>query len=835
MAIDLEHFERSLDALADARAVMNKARAYIQAWPDLYGLARKAAAEYLLQHTGKAMDPDRVWWNVFDSAASAPTFTGWRHTGPPRQSMTFTQLLIHRFDDGFQLAPDTLPLYGGFYTRGSGASDYGVGNEVRLLPGKVMADLWALDFTSLIGQRTERFWREQGADFPLLAKVRFIAQIEEGLRQRALTEIDRQRLRAWLGLAEGKVTLASLQGNTHSDAFHIRHYLIPGGGHLLTLRATDGRTVLYCPGTEWLPRAFANQGDLVHWVSLQLRSPDTFNALYRVSEQATAAEHGHAMKDLLKRIGPVQAPTWPFGAGREVTDELFVELREWAKADLAVTHSAAVSNGQLRRTLWRGYLGAFLRVFGGLAAMAWPLGLVMLGAAVARVSLDIDAAVRAHSAYERTQAIIDAVADTVAAVFSIIDVGLGVKALRFQAPPHERLMATQALQPSDQVGEELESLDGNRILPEPSSAPGTLNGVSVDTDGSTWIEMQDLTLRVRHSPEAGGWLAVDDDDPFAFLPTPRLQIADPSSWQVLEVAQPTAAASGTLESVASGFWDTYMQANFEPHWEMSQELLERQRETLASAMLPSPSASNPLLENARKFRYLLKDGKPWFTWIEDDYFHNDLVATYTDEMFQANALFRHGGDVDSEVVAYLNDLFDSLAPLPRSESLRLWRGGSDGRATGGGAFRTGALNSGDVLVTTDITSFTENPYTLRNFVAPRQMRGLDHVNVFDDSSVIYELVDRGLTSGVPIGPMSLVSTEAEVIFTPGRFFHVESVREVRGAHYYFVRVRLREVEKPQGGTVYDLRTGEPFDRAAYATKVGHESLVERFFPAAQWQ
>jgi len=35
--------------------------------------------------------------------------------------------------------------------------------------------------------------------------------------------------------------------------------------------------------------------------------------------------------------------------------------------------------------------------------------------------------------------------------------------------------------------------------------------------------------------------------------------------------------------------------------------------------------------------------------------------------------------------------------------------------------------------------------------------------------------------------------------------------------------------------VYDLRTGEPFDRAAYASRVQHHELIERFFPAAQWR
>lgn len=833
MTIDLEHFERSLESLADARAVMGKAKAYLDAWPDLYMLAHKTAADYLLKQTGKPLDPDRIWWNVFDHAASAATFTGWRHSEAPKSSMTFTQLLIHRFDDGFQLAPDAIPVYGGFYTRGSGASEYGAHNEVPLDAGKVMGDLWAMDFASLLHQRTERFWRDHGSDFSLLAKLRLIAAIDEAVDQQALLPADRRRLRAWLRLGEGRVTLAMLQATPDAQAFHIRHYHVAGGAHVLTLRASSGRTVLYCPGTGWLPHAFDNLGDLTHWVSRQLRSSQAFGELYRVSGQFSAEDQQATHSGVLSRIGPVQAPAWPFGIGREVTGDVFSDMRDWAKADLAASHVLAVSNADLRKSLWRGYLGAFLGVAGGLALLAWPLGLVVLGVATARLLLDVDAAVRARSAVERTHAILSAVADTVAAVFSIIDLGLGVKSLRFEAPPHERVLATYEPGPAE-LQDEFENLEGNRILPEPLDRPGMLNGVSLDDDGSTWIEMEDLTLRVRHSPEAGGWLAVDDDDPFAFLPSLPTRSVTASVWAARPPTPPAAEVLGQLDTVTSRFWDTYMQSNPEMHWNMSQSLLERQRETLATVAFPSPSASYPLTESPQNFRYLLRDGMRWYTWVEDDYYNNDLIAAYTHEMTQANNVFRHGVKIDEAMVTYLGDLFDSLDQLPRSEALRLWRGGSGNRATSGAHFRNGALNPGDVLVTTDITSFTENPYVLRSFVTSNKMVGLKHENVFDDTSVVFELIGKGMNSGAPIGPMSLMSVEAEVIFTPGRFLRIESVREIRGADYHFVRVRLREVEKPDTGAVYDLRTGERFDRAEYARRVGHDSLVERFFPAADW-
>ena len=631
------------------------------------------------------------------------------------------------------------------------------------------------------------------------------------------------------------MTLASLQQSVSVATFHIRHYHVAGGGHVLTLRADDGRTVLYCPGTDWVPRAFANHGDVVHWLSRQLRQPHAFDALYRVTQQFGVAERQQALDALLKRIGPADAPSWPFGVGRAVTQDVFAEMRGWAKVDLTASHAMAVSNAELRKHLWRGYLGAFVGVFGAFAAMAWPLGLVMLGASAARLALDIEAATRARSVSDRTQAIVSSVADAVMGAFSLIDVALGAKSLTFRAPPHERLVSPQEWQATARLDHELESLDGNRIVPEPLRNQGLLSGVSVDDDGSTWIEMNDLSLRVRYSPESEGWLAEDEEDPFAFLPNYGLRVVEGRTWTLVDVAQSAGEASDSIAQIASSFWDIYMQNSPELSMQLSETLLARQHQTLMQVSLPSPSTESPLLHTAQHYRYLMKDGTPWFTWLEEGEVHNDLVQAYTHEMTQANTLFRFGKNGSDELLAYLNALFDALKQLPASGAVRLWRGGSAQRATGGAHFRLGDVNPGDVLVTTDITSFTENPYALREFVAPKQARGLDQVQVFDESSVVYELIGKGLHSGMPVGPMSLVAQEAEVMFTPGRYLRIESIKEVKGATYRFIKVMLREVEKPGTAPVFDLRTGAPFDRQAYAERVGHEALVERFFPIADWR
>ncbi|MFF7062561.1 dermonecrotic toxin domain-containing protein [Pseudomonas sp. NPDC008258] len=784
MPIDTEHYARSLASLKDARALMETARAYVAAWPDLYVLAQQRASSYLQAHTGQALDPDKVWWHAFDTAVSAPTFTGWRHAGPPTQSLTFTQLLVHRFGGGFQEAPDTLALYSGFYTADGNAAEYDQTNEVRLDAQQVLDDFWAMDFAAQVHARTELFWAEEGRTLPLLARAGFIAAIEQGVRESALDEGDRTLLLNWLGLAsDHPPTLADLQAISPGTSMSLREYLRAGGGRLLTLMAGDGRIFLYDPASAKPLQAFARRESLQHWLGEQQ----------------------------------------PLGEGQALSADLFETLAHWAKADLQAQQQALISNADLRKQLWRGYLGAFIQVFGSFATAAWPLSLLLLGAGGARLVLDVDAAWHSRSTDQRRAAIISAVGDALVTVFSIIDIGLGVRALTYREPPHVRLANLEGWQATDELGEDMENLEANRILGLDTCTEGLLSGIKLSDDGATWIEMRERTVRVRYSPDLSEWLVVHDDDPYAFLPTLPVRMEESGLWQLQ-------APEARLETLTSRFWDVYMHPNEGFAVGLSEDILARQRALLSEADLPRVKDHDDAIVDEQGWTYALRDGKRHYTFEEDGDLHNMLVLNYSMEVAKVNDLFRFGRtDLPTlsreEVHAYLNLLFDSLETLPKSNAMRLWRGGSNLRATGGVRYRTGEVNVGDVLVNTDITSFTENPYVLRMFLTSKT------TNAFDETAVVYEWVGEGLRSGIPVAPLSIHPVEAEVLFTPGHYFRIESVREVLGNDYRFIKVRIREVERPTEGTLLDMRTGEPFDRQAYAERVGSEALVERLFPS----
>ncbi|MNN94092.1 hypothetical protein D3C81_2126590 [compost metagenome] len=60
---------------------------------------------------------------------------------------------------------------------------------------------------------------------------------------------------------------------------------------------------------------------------------------------------------------------------------------------------------------------------------------------------------------------------------------------------------------------------------------------------------------------------------------------------------------------------------------------------------------------------------------------------------------------------------------------------------------------------------------------------------------------------------------------------IEGLEQVYGEHYRFIKVTLGQTGKPASGPVYDLRTGLPFDEAAYRVQFRTPTLAQRFFPA----
>lgn len=85
------------------------------------------------------------------------------------------------------------------------------------------------------------------------------------------------------------------------------------------------------------------------------------------------------------------------------------------------------------------------------------------------------------------------------------------------------------------------------------------------------------------------------------------------------------------------------------------------------------------------------------------------IKHYTHEDDAYNRYLRTGVATYSDQVALVQRLAEDVTTLGYNNDVALYRGGSGARGTSGAFFRTGDVSVGDVLVNTDITSFSENP------------------------------------------------------------------------------------------------------------------------------
>lgn len=286
-----------------------------------------------------------------------------------------------------------------------------------------------------------------------------------------------------------------------------------------------------------------------------------------------------------------------------------------------------------------------------------------------------------------------------------------------------------------------------------------------------------------------------------------------------------------LRSTTSDFWDRFTATDRATVDNLS-ELAEMRHKTLNDLVT---IAEDEEVNWGPDHEYIDPDGNQYRAYISE---HGGYVAKYIgfytgdDNIF--NDFLRTGRE-HSESIESIEGLRRDLAELNTDNDANLYRGGSGSRGTSGVAFRSGQFQVGHILVNTDISSFTENPYLARRFASINQ-RGTGYTppegQLFDETSVIFKLQAGDYRSATPIAPFSR-SSEAESIFLPGHYFTITSLQEVTGADYRFVEVGLSEIPWPAPDVpVYDLRTGALFNRSEYARMLGDDAsaLVEEFFP-----
>lgn len=571
---------------ADKAALDAIAAQVVNACPSLQDTAHEVATDLLTKYGVIGLDPDHVFFHRFKTAQSSSTsFTGWEHfREKPYESLTLTQLVIHRFRATDQDNADLLDLYAGFYTAGPDADDFNETNEVRLHGNEVLKEFWSIDFSNLYRNRLHTFWKDFSNDFRTLAKCNFLSKAVDARESGLLTDDDFQTaVNAVIGTLTWPVSLKMLQTET-SIGQGLRVCALDIAGHVATniLRIIDrkGRQIIYVPGETEAFHVLETPMDM-HWWALKQMNNEALRLAFMnhfpLADRQAIAEN---ITDLMNRL----VSTWGHAdhhlinqKDQSVTTDAFSWLRDstraamFTEADLSLT-----SNGDLRKKLWIGYLSAGLKVFGPMAVIGWPVALPVIGASLVNMGLNIDQAVNGKTAAERKEGIIGAILNGIDVLFNIPflkgaghlpEVGAQAEAAEAAEmaelieattptepparpseqssavpeetqgvlPPVEELSPalSESVQPADipQEYQSNELLEGEM----PDTEPGKFQGIyRLETDPPYAILMNDTAYYVRYFPDSQGggyWAIVDPARPNQFIHSLPVRLNAEGNWE----------------------------------------------------------------------------------------------------------------------------------------------------------------------------------------------------------------------------------------------------------------------------------------------------------------
>ena len=864
--------------LSDELRLRKIARRYIDDYPDARGTAYALALAILRKHTRRRLTPDKVYWHRFTGAASSSrTFTGWEHSGKPVESMTLVELVVHRFSARDQDEAEDLQVYGGFYTDDAQHGTFDERNEVAMLPQAVLRDFWAADFSRAYQRRVKQFWVAHREHFRTLAKAHLLAAAGQAQRDDTLPDADYQRVIQVVAGALPTMSLSALQARVAAPdgvswrSFDIGEYL---AHDIVRIVDRGGRQILYVPGESPAFHCFASDAQLRAWVLQRCATSTSRSAftLHFFPSQRAKDEDGAGFD---RWIGQLQRNEWSEQKvinrlDRVIEGDVFEHLGELARRNMQVQAGQLTSNASLRKQMWMGYLNAFIQLLEAAAPLGWPVALTLVGASLINVGLKIDQAINGNTRSLRKAGVLGAVFGSISIAFNLP----GLAGIRGVSPVQDWLPVAEG------EGEEvLAPLRGNRILgPEPDSAAlGRLRGVHSLGNGETWIEIRNLPYRVVYSEQLASWTVVDPLNPFAFNGARPVRLNARGEWELLappglkggapmnEVPGPsTGLAPAPYVTTRSAFWDIYMRFDLAQEERLSKVALARQKAVIDETIrecdvdADSPTDSDTGSEtgsNADEYVTTNEEGErvlidPWgdehrVFKSRGDYI-GGRVADYArdDDLF--NVYLRTGDSKLPAQAQLIEELAEDIGSIGYNNDVDLYRGGSGNRGTSGLAFRSGQIRPGDILVNTDFTSFSENPYVARVFSSSQGgLQSQDFERelaegkqiTFDDTSVVFHLPKGSYASATPIAAFSGDWQEAESLFKPGNYFQIDSLEEVVGERFRFMKVQLSQVyaeryrNAPAGVRIFDMRTGVPFVRADYAQMLGPvgAELVTQFF------
>jgi hypothetical protein len=591
---------------ADTQALQALIPDLVNDCPDLYAMAYEIAQDILTRHHITDITPDKVYWHRFHGAQSSSTaFTGWQHIlEKPKESMTFPQLVMQRFSVHDQDNADLLDLYGGFYRVGADAESYDETNEVRLHGNDVLKAFWDINFADRYKTAIATFWEKHSDNFRALAKCTFIAKAIEDYEKGHLTQEHFSTvLRAVVGNVSRPLTRQMLLDEASAGSglsirkFCIDHFV---STDILSITDDSDLNILYIPGELRGFHCFNKVEELHEWLVNEVKDAEGRERMLMhfkqeerdiVQEKPTSLGHKlanftgiglivhflentehenvgltHAY-DALTDENPAADRHLLHYRGEIISGDAFTHLSQSThERMLSDANFLLHSNGELRKKLWIGYLNAFNRIFGPMAAAAWPAALVVIGAGIANVGLHIDQAINATTPTERKAAITGAILGSVDVLFNLPFLrGAAEFAEAAQAETEaEEVLTTEgnpeesgttvhppveaiAPHPSDSVI--LAPFETNEILDgySPINAEGKFQGIYQPETGGNYIAMGDSFYQVSYSNELKTWTIIDPVNPHSFYRNIPVRLDELGEWMPL--TRPGLAGGGRFSDL----------------------------------------------------------------------------------------------------------------------------------------------------------------------------------------------------------------------------------------------------------------------------------------------
>ncbi|MDI2591788.1 membrane-targeted effector domain-containing toxin [Pseudomonas sp. 681] len=579
---------------ADAKALKALVPALIEACPDMYDMATSFATRILTDHGITTPGPDQVYWHRFHgSQSNDQTFTGWEHIEHPHDSMTLTQLVITRFTVHDQDNADMLDNDCGFYTAGPEVGTYDQTNEVRLFGSDVLKAFWAYNFVEHYTNQVEAFWNTQSKTFRALAKCTFLAKaVEDHEAGRLTADHLRTVIKACAGTVSWPATQHMLEAEFQpSKTLRIRRLCVGSfvSTDILCIVDGDNRQIVYVPGELWGFHVFESVEDLHWWILHTVESP---SGRQRFLSHFQAADHD-IMEDTaqldkteqwvlslvpmantltkfmsephIENVGLNSVLDLLFNAWKHNDHQLLADQGAFIKEDpftylRDATHARMLSdatfmmtsNGELRKKLWMGYLNAFGRMFGPLAAVGWPVALAVVGAGLANVGLNIDQAVTGKTAAERKAGVTGAIFSAIDTLFNAMFLkGGGVPEFteadgvlateeKISKPPLEPIAAPPL---EELVPERFPSMEQEDYftsfrdeITEPTrEGTGAAQGIIETLSGKKYIFMQVGTqqyyYQVRYVGQMKCWVIIDPANPWSFYRNIPVRLNEYLQWE----------------------------------------------------------------------------------------------------------------------------------------------------------------------------------------------------------------------------------------------------------------------------------------------------------------